>query len=134
MKGERDIPYIRFQSNGVFWIKGRSFPEDASQLYEPLLRWLELYKEDPAPRTVFTIDLESFNIGSSKYLLYLIYHLGEILSKKDVEVLVEWVHEEGDEDMIEVGADYEVMARVPFRYRLRSPQLELARSALISSS
>ncbi len=126
-------PYIFLDPSGELWVRGRSFPQDASELYEPVLRWLEAYQKDPASRTVLNIELRSFNIGSSKYILYMIYHLQEIV-RKGGDASIEWVHEEGDEDMIEVGADYEVMARIPFHYRLASPQFELAQKAKASSS
>lgn len=131
-KGER-TPYVQFTSSGALWIKGYSFPTDASSFYEPLLQWMTRYAAHPASRTVLTLDLESFNIGSSKYILYLIYHLQE-LARKGYEVSIEWVHEEGDEEMMEVGADYEIMAGIPFHYVYRSAQRDLARKALASTS
>jgi hypothetical protein len=131
-EGER-TPYVQFLANGELWVKGHSFPEDAGSFYDPLLRWMERYKEAPPSRTVLTIDLESFNIGSSKYLLYLIYHLQDIV-RSGYEVQVEWVHDEGDEEMLEAGEDYEVMAGFPFRFRFRSTQRDLARKASLARS
>lgn len=130
---DEGIPFISMDPMGHLWVKGRSFPENASDLYEPVLGWLEAYKKDPAPKTGLTIELSSFNIGSSKYILYMIYYLQEIV-RNGGEAYIEWVYEEGDEDMIEVGADYEVMARIPFYYRIHTPQWDLAQKAMVSYS
>lgn len=128
-----DIPFISMDAFGDIWVKGRSFPNDASDIYEPALRWLEAYKKEPAAKTLLTIELSSLNIGSSKYILYMIYHLQDIV-RNGWDASIEWVYEEGDEDMIEVGADYEVMARIPFHYRIRTSQWDLAQKAKLSIS
>ncbi len=129
----KKIPYILLDSTGDLRIIGRSFPEDASRIYEPVLRWMELYKKAPSFQTVLRLDMESFNIGTSKYILYMIYHLQEI-DRKGGQVSIEWFYEEGDEDMIEVGEDYEIMAGIPFYFKRRSPQAQLAQKATLSSS
>lgn len=132
-EAEGETPYILLDPSGHIWIRGRSFPHDASRFYEPVLEWMKGYVEAAPEETLFTVDLESFNIGSSKYLLYMIYHLQE-LARQGRSVKVSWVHDADDEDMIEVGQDYEAMAGIPFHFVIRSPQQDLARSAMVSSS
>lgn len=130
--GER-TPFVHFDPGGELVISGRSFPKDASIFFDPLLRWMEDYKRAPALKTHLTLDLSSFNIGSSKYFLYLIYHLQDLV-EEGFHVNIDWVYEEGDEDMFEVGEDYEAMAGIPFGFKFRTPQIELARSAVLSGS
>ena len=66
-------------------------------------------------KTQFKINLEYFNIASSKRILFLLYKLNE-LAEANKEVSVEWHHRENDEDMFEVGQDYAYMVRVPFKF------------------
>ncbi|EPB65439.1 hypothetical protein ANCCEY_15497, partial [Ancylostoma ceylanicum] len=56
----------------------------------------------PADQTVFKIDLEYFNISSSKRILFLLYKLNNLAKNPDC-VRVEWYYREDDEDMFEVG-------------------------------
>ncbi|MFB6257478.1 MAG: DUF1987 domain-containing protein [Flavobacteriales bacterium] len=127
------LPFVSLDPNGDLLLKGCSFPLDATRFYEPILEWMEEYKKAPSERTVLRIDLSSFNIGSSKYILYMIHRLQDIV-REGGDAAIEWVYEKGDEDMKEVGEDYEIMARIPFVHRIRSPQKDLAVKALASFS
>ena len=66
--------------------------------------------------TTFNIDLEYFNVTSSKRILALLYKLNE-LSDDGIHVNVNWYYREGDEDMYEVGQDYAYMVKVPFEFK-----------------
>lgn len=111
--------------NGVFEIKGKSVPEDAEDFYNQILDWFEDYVANPNPETVMRIDLEYFNISSSKRLLFLLYKLNE-LGNKGYDVKVQWFYSETDEDMFEVGQDYAFMVKVPFTFVEREKAYEMA--------
>lgn len=68
-------------------------------------------------KTTVIIDLEYFNITSSKRILFLLYKLNE-LSENGSDVKVEWLYRETDEDMYEVGQDYAYMVKVPFEFKI----------------
>lgn len=109
-------PFISFDSHsGVMEIKGRSIPEQADDFWLPVLNWFETYIQMPAGQTIFKIDLEYFNISSSKRILFLLYKLNN-LAKLSGAVKVEWYYREDDEDMFEVGNDYAYMVKVPFEF------------------
>ena len=102
-------------ANEVFEIKGKSIPDDAEEFYESVLTWIDDYVSNPSDNTVLKIDLEYFNISSSKRILFLFYKLNELKSKnKDVKIL--WYYNEEDEDMFEVGQDYAFMVKIPFDF------------------
>ena len=101
--------------NMVFEIKGKSIPDNAEEFYTDILAWFDDYVANPSSETVLKIDLEYFNISSSKRLLFLLYKLNE-LADKDLAVKVHWYHSELDEDMFEVGQDYAFMVKVPFDF------------------
>ncbi len=109
-------PEVLFDpTNEVFEIKGKSVPEDAEEFYHEVLQWVEDYVSNPSEKTVFKIDLEYFNISSSKRILFLFYKLNELKEKgKDIKIV--WYYNENDEDMFEVGQDYAFMVKIPFEF------------------
>jgi hypothetical protein len=110
-------PEVLFDpSNQVFEIKGKSVPDDAEVFFKPILNWVEDYVSNPNKKTVFKIDLEYFNISSSKRILFLFYKLNE-LKEKGYDVSVVWYYNETDEDMYEVGQDYAFMVKIPFTFK-----------------
>lgn len=109
-------PYISFDSlTGIMEIRGRSIPEQADDFWLPVLNWFETYIQIPAEQTIFKIDLEYFNISSSKRILFLLYKLNNLVKSSEF-VKVEWYYREDDEDMFEVGNDYAYMVKVPFEF------------------
>jgi hypothetical protein len=111
-----DTPMIRLNPvTGVFEIKGKAVPEDAEKFFRPVLDWLEKYVEKPAKSTVLNLDLDYFNISSSKRILFILYKFNE-LAGHNLDVRVRWYYHEADEDMYEVGQDYAFMVKVPFEF------------------
>jgi hypothetical protein len=109
-------PEVLFDpSNEVFEIKGKSVPDDAEEFYKNILAWVEDYVSNPKPKTIFKIDLEYFNISSSKRILFLFYKLNE-LKEKGNDIKIIWYYNEDDEDMFEVGQDYAFMVKIPFEF------------------
>ena len=109
-------PEINFDpANERFEIKGKSIPDDAEAFYHQVLEWFDDYAVNPNPNTLVTIDLEYFNISSSKRLLFLLYKLNELNEGKN-NVRINWMYNENDEDMFEVGQDYAFMVKVPFDF------------------
>ncbi len=100
---------------GIFDIKGKSIPDDAEQFYTNILAWFDDYLMQPQNETVLSIDLEYFNISSSKRLLFILYKLNELVAGNKT-VRVKWLYNEEDEDMFEVGQDYAFMVNVPFDF------------------
>jgi hypothetical protein len=110
-------PFIHFDDvSGVMEIKGRSIPDQPDDFWLPVLSWFESYLLDPQPKTLVRIDLEYFNISSSKRILFLLYKLNELV-ENGKEASVEWCYRKADEDMFEVGQDYAYMVKVPFIFK-----------------
>ena len=120
-------PSVSFNhSIGKMEIEGRSIPDQPDDFWVPVLNWFESYLAQPSEKTTFKINLEYFNISSSKRILFLLYKLNE-LSERGLDVCVEWHYRHEDEDMYEVGQDYAYMVKVPFEFReYRDPELLIA--------
>jgi hypothetical protein len=117
VNGTPHTPEINFNKlSGVMHIKGRSIPDQPDEFWIPVLNWFESYLLQPTERTVVVIDLEYFNISSSKRILFLLYKLNELV-EEGKDAVVEWHYREADEDMYEVGQDYAYMVKVPFVFK-----------------
>jgi hypothetical protein len=53
---------------GDFIFSGRSIPENAAKVYEPILNWVTEYKLHARPTTNVRLNLEYFNTSSSLWL------------------------------------------------------------------
>ena len=120
-----ETPYVRLnEQTGIMEISGRSVPQETEEFWAPVLSWFENYSNHPKSTTIIKMNLEYFNISSSKRILFLLYKLREI-QDSGKEVLVEWMYNEIDRDMLEVGQDFAYMARVPFEFKTYK-ELDLA--------
>lgn len=109
-------PYVNLDpETGKMVIKGRSIPEDPDAFWMPILNWFESFVMNPTDAVTICLNLEYFNISSSKRILFLLYKLNE-LSDAGVAVQVEWHYKLSDIDMYEVGQDYAYMVKVPFHF------------------
>lgn len=110
-------PWVNFNSNsGIMEIKGRAIPDDPEHFWNIVLAWFDAYMAQPNQSTLVKIDLEYFNITSSKRILFLLYKLNELVDGGK-KAKVEWHYRKSDEDMYEVGQDYAFMVRVPFDFK-----------------
>lgn len=108
-------PFINFDpSTGDFELKGKSIPENSVLFYKPLFEWLDSYVQNPAPKTSLNIQLDYFNTSSSKCIVDLFKKL-ELISKNGKgEAIINWKHDEQDDDMLEAGEDYKSIIKIPF--------------------
>ncbi|MBF0457324.1 MAG: DUF1987 domain-containing protein [Nitrospirae bacterium] len=103
----KSTPWIYFdQENNILEINGESYPENTSEFYEPLFKWLdmrlgELHEES------FTINiaLKYFNSSSSKILMNLFERL-EKYSERGKNIAVNWIYDKADESCLEYGEEF----------------------------
>lgn len=113
--GSLTTPKIIFdKDNAHFEITGKSNPEDVVAFYQPVLLWLDDYMKNPLPSTVFDIKLTYYNTATSKIILELMKKL-ELLGAHS-EVSIRWFYEEEDEDMMELGEDYDAIVGLEFEH------------------
>lgn len=105
---------------GELIIRGRSIPNDSANFWQKLIDWFNLYVLSPKPDTLVKLDIEYFNVSSSKYLLNILYTLND-LNNSNHKAKVEWIYQEGDNEMLEVGKDYAFMVNVPFEFKALQP-------------
>lgn len=127
INGTAQTPEIIFDPLvGRMEINGRAIPDSPDDFWMPILSWFEAYLLNPRQKTTVKINLDYFNISSSKRILFLLYKLNE-LADNGYDVCVEWYYRKEDEDMYEVGQDYAYMVRVPFQFmEYQDPDLAIA--------
>lgn len=116
IKPTKTTPEIQFDSTtGELYVKGISFPENAKSFYTPAFQWLENYITNTPIKTILTFDLYALNTSSSKCIYTILRYLNDIC-KKGHNVFVKWCYEDFDEDMLELGQDYELLLSIPFEF------------------
>jgi hypothetical protein len=63
---------------GELILAGRSIPENATELYEPIYSWINNYIENARPTTNLRLNLEYFNTASSIWLAKIVKSLSRI--------------------------------------------------------
>ena len=112
--GTNRTPYVSLDPSGKFRIRGRSIHENPSKFFDPLISWVEEYLKDPKETTVFDIELEYFNSGSSRYILDILRLLMD--KKEDKNLIINWYYEDGDDDLLERGQYYESILNTKFNF------------------
>jgi len=80
-------PQIDFNNlTGNLILSGRSIPENATEVYEPLFLWVNEYIKEAKPVTNLRLNLEYFNTASSIWLAKIVKSLSKI--KKPDSVLL----------------------------------------------
>ena len=104
-------PLITLNPNGEIILQGRSIIEDTIAFYKPVMDWI--VNVDSREMTV-VVRMEYMNTSSSKQLLYM---LKAVVANPFIRnIYVKWYYEEDDEDMLDMGKDYESILHIPFDF------------------
>jgi len=89
--------------NGELILYGRSIPENAAKVYDPVLNWISEYIQNPRPTTNFRLNLEYFNTSSTIWLVKILKVLIRISNPDYVLIIHLYISNEDFEDMEESG-------------------------------
>ncbi|MAW33591.1 MAG: Fe-S oxidoreductase [Proteobacteria bacterium] len=92
-------------SDGVFSIRGESFPEDVSAFYGQVIESIDLLKENIPDRFQVIIELIYTNSSSIK-ALYRIFEGFESIRQGGGNLDILWYFQEDDDIMEELGEDF----------------------------
>jgi hypothetical protein len=117
IKGTSTTPLVIFDAvEGILEIKGVSILENSIAFYRPLLEGLDIYISGPVSPVVVNIHLDYFNTSSSKSILDVLKRL-KLLYEKGSGVTVNWYYDKEDQDMEEVGINYQAIINLPFNMK-----------------
>jgi hypothetical protein len=103
IEGTLKTPQVDFNHlSGDLILSGRSIPENAAKVYDPLLVWIGEYVKSPKMTTNLRLNLDYFNSASTIWISKLVRGLGKI----EKEDCVLYIHIYFDiEDFEEMNAD-----------------------------
>lgn len=97
---------------GLIEISGRSIPIDSFEFYDPIIRWLEKYKEEPSKTTNVIFKIEYLNSASNRFIYNILKIMDEIHERK-YTVNTKWYYEEDDDSMRVFGIDLNNLLKIP---------------------
>jgi hypothetical protein len=116
IKAGVDTPYVILDPDtSTCEVSGKSYPPDVLKFYEPLIDWLDDFRFLKKDSLTFSFKLDYYNTASSKILLEIFYKLEEI-AKESTKVLVNWYYPDDDEEMLEVGEEFQRLVNIPFKH------------------
>lgn len=98
-------PKIQMSVNGTISIRGKSYPENTFEFYEPVMAWMEeLFDQENTNTVVINFEITYFNSSSSK----LFFDFFDLLEEKndDFDITINWMYEEENESAEEAGEDF----------------------------
>lgn len=105
----------------IYMISGESRPQDVRAFYDQILSWLKEFSMFlhnsgyDGEEIVFKFNFEYFNSSSGKMILDICKVLAGLRSK-GINIIVRWVHETEDGDMLEAGKEISRIVKFPFEY------------------
>ncbi|MEA2103467.1 MAG: DUF1987 domain-containing protein [Candidatus Cloacimonadota bacterium] len=113
-KTKYSLEVITDEENGIVKMSGASYPENAIEFFEPIIRWLNEYIEEVGEKLIMELKITYQNTSSSKMILDMIYILEDYFEAGgDVKVI--WFYEEDDEDIYETGEELMEDFELPFK-------------------
>jgi SiaC family regulatory phosphoprotein len=115
IKESPTTPEVNFKfETGELEIKGVSIPEDTEEFYNPLIEQLEEYIKTLNPtKIVMSFKLIYVNTSTSAVLGKMIKIL-EPMESEERDVMVNWYYELEDEDMKDLGEDFNSFTSLKF--------------------
>lgn len=95
-------PEIDFDAkNGVFKIKGKSYPENVNVCYEPVFKYLDAYILNPQAKTTLEFNWLYYSTSTNKMIVRIIL----LLLGANTELNIIWQYQEGFEMIMEKGLE-----------------------------
>ena len=115
IKDTGNTPFVNFDpAEGLLNIQGRSTPENPLEYYSNLNGWVNDYVSNPKRETTVRLFFKYINTSSLKCLIEIMKKL-MLVSMKGGRLTVEWLYEDGDDDMKELGVDFEDLLHTTFQ-------------------
>lgn len=105
IKGSSDIPTVYFDSKkGKLFMGGSSLPENVIEFFQPIMQWLDDYKQNSSTSTTVEFNFEYLNTASTNMMARIIESL-QTLKSINSDVSITWCYATGDYDMKELGME-----------------------------
>lgn len=108
----KSTPDVRYK-DGVFILSGQSYPENALQFYQPIMKWLQEYLEQLNGAACFEFNLEYMNTSSSKCIMDLIDILDSAFTGGK-DIIINWYYDVDNESLLECAEEFKDDVSLPF--------------------
>ncbi len=106
-------PLVKFvPEENKLLIEGRMIPEDATAVFTPISSWVNSYFEEGNSTLNVVFRLYYYNTSSSKRIVNLLRKMDEYYANGK-KINVRWEYEEGDDDCMRDGQDFQGLVKVP---------------------
>ncbi len=113
IKGKDDTPSVILdKENSIFLFEGISVPENSSKFYEPIISWIQDYRESPNELTSVTFKIKYYNSSSSLQIANIIRLLNNIFNDGH-KVEITWYHHPQDDTIKEDGEEFADYFQLP---------------------
>lgn len=99
---------------GVFEIRGNSFLDNAYEFYNPIIEWMKQYMLKPHSETNIIFDISYINTSSQRMVFDFLKKANQ-LHKNGHKVFVQWLYDEIDDDLRDVGNDLLSFMEFPYK-------------------
>jgi hypothetical protein len=111
------VPEIIYEEfDGIIKINGRAIDSTITEHFKEFFDYLKDTLSNNLTDIEAHINIEYFNTRASRDLMEFFYILKEYVHDKSKKVIVLWYYEEGDEDILECGEDYEELSKLKFEF------------------
>ena len=99
-------PYIEllFDKRQISF-KGKSYPENTFDFYEPVVGWLKSFFAEPKSGAKIVFDISYFNSSSSR-LFFDIFDILEEAVENGSTLSIEWMYDAENDSAKEAGEDF----------------------------
>jgi hypothetical protein len=98
---------------GIIKLEGVSYPADAAEFFNPIFEWLETYIEQVGGAIVMNLFINYLNTSSTKCLFDIVDRMEEYYNDNN-KAQVNWYYEKNDEDIKEIGLEFQEDMQIPF--------------------
>lgn len=114
-KGKYTLEVNFNAQSGLLEMSGSSYPENARKFYQPIFDWIKEYFYSYEKAVTLNLKLYYLNSSAIKCTLDILAIMEEYY-KKGREIKVNWLHEEDDDDIIEIGEGISRNLTLPIKF------------------
>lgn len=85
------------------------------EAYNQIMRWIDLYLENPAEMTYLIVGLEYLNSFSTTVLASLFLRISRVMIENK-KYSIQWYYEDGDDDILERGQYISAAHKIPIKF------------------
>ncbi|MEI7594282.1 MAG: SiaC family regulatory phosphoprotein [Bacteroidota bacterium] len=115
-----ELPEIFLDSyNSTLSFSGISKPENIFELFNTLMKWINESKNDFKNKIICNFYFKYVNTSSKKMIFELLQELKKIAIEKELSLEVNWSHRKIDDDILEIGTEFEDLISHNFNYIIK---------------